>query len=219
MIEGKVSHDGDKIVIELDSGSVRLEAKSVVRIEKGETAADRIAAQRASLAPTAIVERMALANSCREQRLSQCERELLREVLALETDHAEARARLGYVRAEQGWLSRAEQQRLEQARLASAAQAASATSAVRVAELERDAAELERQKAELALKSQRLALQAAEEERRAREAQANQLAAWPFWTTGPYRYPAHLPSFSPVPPHAAPNYVINGVRDPASYFR
>jgi hypothetical protein len=221
VIEGKVSYEGDKIVIALDSGSVRLDAKSVVRIEKGETAADRIAAQRATLPKTALAERIALANRCRDESLVQCERELLREVLVLDPEHAEARARLGYVHGEHGWLTREEQHRLEQAEQARQRREAESTSAVRVAELARDAAELARQQAELSLESQRVALRAAEAERQKAQVSPRYGATWPMWGASPYLYsPRRPPTFVLTPPqHAGPAFGINGVRDPASYFR
>lgn len=215
VIEGKVTRDGDKIVILLDSGSVRLDAASVVRIEKAETAADRIAAQRAALPPDAVAERLVLANQCRDERLVQCERELLREVLALDPEHSEARARLGFVRGAHGWQTRAEHQR-EQA-------AAAPTStpehevALRKAQLERDAAELARQKAELQLEAQRLELRHAEAQKRA----VYVADPAPLWLGAPTLYVPgrRAPSWTLTPPHAGPSFGINGVRDPASYFR
>ena len=226
VIEGKVSREADKVVIALDSGSVRIDAASVVRIEKSETPADRISARRAGLPKDDIPGRLALANDCRDERLMQCERELLREVLALDPEHAEARARLGYVRGEHGWLTREEQQR---ALAAKAAPAAEQAAAVRKAELERDAAELARQQAELSVEAQRLALRAAQAQARAeaeREASTQSL-----WYGVPYSYYPGYRGFRPHPqphPHtlppsllpaqSTPTFSINGMRHPASYF-
>lgn len=218
MIEGKVTREGDKIVVTLDAGNVRLNAASVVRIEKGETSEDRIAARRKTLAKDDVIGRLALADACREQHLTQCERELLREILALEPDHAEARGRLGYVRSGRGWVTIDEQHRIQAA--ANAASAAEAAAAVRKAELERDTAELARQQAALNVEAQRLAVQAAQA--RARSEAASQSTQ--LWLTGPYYYPGFRPR--PVPPifvqpqpaTPTPSFSINGVRHPASYF-
>jgi membrane protein involved in colicin uptake len=214
VIEGKVTRDADKIVILLDSGSVRLEASSVVRIERSETAADRIAAQRAALPNDAIAERLVLAAQCREERLVQCERELLREIIALDPDQAEARARLGYVRSEHGWQTRAEQRREQEA--AAPASTPAHQVALRKAELERDAAELARQRAELELESQRLAQRNAEAEKRTLRLPEPA----PLWLAAPTLYPpAGRTPWALTPPQAGPSFGINGVRDPASYFR
>jgi hypothetical protein len=223
VIEGKVTRAGDKIVIALDAGNVRLNAATVVRIERGDTAEDRIAARRKLLEKDDVTERLVLADECRELRLTQCERELLREILALNPEHREARGRLGYVRTKDGWVTLDEAQRAYAA--ANAAGAAERAAAVRKAELERDAAELARQQAALNVQAQRLALQTAQA--RAREEAARQSA--PVWYGVPYFYsPGFRPR--PTPPIVAgpqpqpvfttpqPAFSINGVRHPASYF-
>lgn len=229
VIEGKVAREGDKIVIALDSGTVRLDAASVVRIEKSQTPAERIAARRAALAKDDVPGRLSLANSCRDDHLTQCERELLYEIVALAPDHAEARARLGYVRGEHGWLSRDEQKRALAARQAPSAEQAAA---VRKAELERDAAELTRQQAQLSVEAQRLALRTAEAQARAdaqRETSSANSIGVPYYYYGyagarpirPPLPPVVMPPIATPPlatPLPAPDLGINGVRHPASYF-
>ena len=225
VLEGKVSREGDKVVVELESGTIRIDARSVTRIEHAETPLERITRLRAGLSKAAVDERLALANMCREADLTRCERELLEEVIARDQDHAEARLRLGYVRGEHGWLSRDEQAR-KAARAESEARAESAR-ALAEAQILRETAELSRKQAELSLARERLALQRDELAR-------DEAARSPGYVTyfGPYAWHAgwhagshpghagshpgshpgwHPPALSP--PHIEP-YIINGVRAP-----
>lgn len=222
VLEGKVSREGDKVLVEVDSGTLRLDAQGVLRIERAPSPVETFAARRAALAQRDIAGRVALADYCREHQMFGRERELLREVIALEPDHAQARARLGYVRVDRGWLTREEQLAargmIKQGGIwISPEQAAR----LREAELDRQKAELERQKAEAELLARRAELNA-ERERAARERaerEAAQSALPAYWF--PYAYPMHGPSrpIQPAPaPSAVPPYAINGVRPPQSYF-
>jgi hypothetical protein len=205
VLEGKVTREGDKIVVQLESGSIRLDAESVLRIEKAVTPLEEITQLRAKLADDAIVERIELANRCREADLARCERQLLEEVIARDSDNVEARARLGYVRVEAGWIKRAELA----AREAEREQAARAAEkrAVAQAEILRDTAELSRKQAELALERERLALQKAELERKNGDA-LRVFGYVPYFG----QYTLKPPTLKP--PHNE-NYVINGVRLPS----
>jgi hypothetical protein len=82
VLEGQVSREGGKIVVQLEGGSIRLEAVSVARIERAETPLARITRLRAALAEGDLPARLRLANLCQEARLSRCERELLAEIVA-----------------------------------------------------------------------------------------------------------------------------------------
>jgi hypothetical protein len=205
VLEGKVKREGDKIVVLLESGSIRLDADSVLRIEKAVTPLEEITQLRAKLADDAISERIELANRCREAELARCERQLLEEVIARDANHAEARARLGYVRVEDGWIKRAEltARNEEREKVARAAD----QRALAQAQIERDTAELSRKQAELALERERLALQKAEIERKSSES-ARVFGYFPY--SGQYTLkPPALQA-----PHNA-NYTINGVRMPS----
>lgn len=210
VLEGKVTREGDKIVVQLESGSIRLDADSVLRIEKAVTPLEEITQLRAKLADDAIAERVELANRCRDAELTRCERQLLEEVVARASDHAEARARLGYVRVENGWIKRAEltARADERDRMERAAN----KRALAQAEIERDTAELSRKQAELALEREKLALQKAELERKNNDA----ARVFGYVSYGaPYGFaPYTLKAPALSPPHASP-YVINGVRMPS----
>jgi hypothetical protein len=207
VLEGKVSREGDKVVVQLESGEIRLSAESVVRIESSVTPLEEITRLRAALPEDAVDQRLALADRCRAKELARCERELLEEIVARDPDHAEARLRLGYVRSERGWLTRAEQQE-QKARALERERTARAENerAVSQAAILRETAELSRKQAELALERERLALE---------RAQLEQSEAWraPGYFLSYFgHYPLHPPKLSP--PHVEP-YIINGVRSPS----
>lgn len=222
VLEGKVAREGDKVLVRLESGSIRLEAASVLRIEVGETALERITKRRAALAEAAVAERMELANVCRTAELGRCERELLEEVIAREPNHAEARARLGYVRGESGWLTR-EEQTARAAAIERVAQRQQESAAAQAALL-RAAATLALQKDELSAERERAVLERERLEReRALSAPRNYVTYWL-----PYGLTSKLPSASQPAspymingvrsPHEA-GFNLPGVRSPASYFR
>ncbi len=206
VLEGEATREGDKLVVQLESGSIRLPANSVLRVEQAPTPLAEITRLRAKLVENAIEERIALADRCRAAQLTRCERQLLEEVIARAPDHADARARLGYVRGEGGgWIARRELAERERAR-AEAARAQSERTRAESA-LAREAAELStlaRKQAELALERERLALQKAQLERQS----APQWFAPVFF--GTFAHPP--PALST--PQAAP-YAINGVRLPS----
>lgn len=106
IIEGKAVRQGDRIVIEVDAGRVAVPAREVARIEPSASPLQQAEQRHAGLAPRDVAGRVALANFCRDHGLRAREAELLREVIELDSDHAEARARLGYVRSGETWASR-----------------------------------------------------------------------------------------------------------------
>jgi hypothetical protein len=222
VLEGKVSRVGDKVLVEVEAGTLSVDARSVVRIEQATSSVETFLARRAALAGGDIAGRLALADYCRAHELFTRERELLREVIAIQPDHAQARARLGYVRVDHGWLTRDEQLAaqglIKQGGVWLSPEQASR---LREAELERQKAELERQKAEAELQAKRAELNAEREraERLARERAAAEAAmpayGYPYFAY-PLRGPVH-PGPRPVP-SVPPNYAINGVRPPQSYF-
>jgi hypothetical protein len=106
VIEGKVTRQGDRVVIELESGELGLRADQVARIEPASSPVQQVEERRARLAPRDVAGRLALANYCRDYGMVAREQQLLREVIELAPDHAEARARLGYVQKDRRWVER-----------------------------------------------------------------------------------------------------------------
>jgi hypothetical protein len=210
VLEGKVTREGDKVVVQLESGTIRLDAASVVRIESAVTPLEQITRLRAALPAEAIGERIELANKCREAELVRCERELLEEVIARAPEHAEARVRLGYVRSEGAWISRDEQaQKQARAREHERDARLASERAVAQAELLRETAELSRKQAELAVERERLALEKAQVEQR----NPAGYYGYGYGYVGAYygHYPLRPP---PMVTHPIAPFVINGVRSP-----
>jgi len=111
VIEGKASREGDKVIIQLAGGQMAVEADTVEKIVAGTSDVQRFEERYAALREADVEGRMALADFCRDAELHGREHQLLREVIALSPDHAEARKRLGYIRDNGVWLSREEQMR------------------------------------------------------------------------------------------------------------
>jgi hypothetical protein len=104
-LEGKAEKVGDEVVVRAAGGEIRLPAKEVAKITPGPTRDDlyreRLAKTDAK-DPAALV---ALADWCRDQGLRDRERQHLRAVLELDPDHAAVRARLGYLRDGDRWVT------------------------------------------------------------------------------------------------------------------
>ena len=232
VLEGRVSRVGDKILVEVESGTLSLEAESVIRIESGPSALETVLVRRAALRNNDLAARLLLADYCRDHQLLSCERELLREVLEIDPNHAQARARLGFVRGPHGskralggasedWLTREEQ--LAAQGLVKRAGLWISPEEARLldeAERERKRAELLRQQAEDELLSKRSELSAerARSDQRRRERAAQDSSTTSMW----FPYPARnvvCPIPGLLPPSAPRPFVINGVRDPRDYFR
>jgi hypothetical protein len=147
-IEGKATRQGDKVVIQLESGQIALSASSVQRIEHKPSALDGAAALAAKLKPGDVAGLFALADYCRDNGLPVRERESLERILELEPDHARARARLGYVKREGRWITYDEQMRAD-GFVREAGQWLSREQAAELAQMRaaRDSAERERERA------------------------------------------------------------------------
>ena len=225
VIEGRATRAGDKVVIELASGQISVSADSVKRIERRESSVERYQKAYDKLSPEAVSERMKLADYCRDHGMRERERVLLQQVIDREPNHAQARKRLGYVKAPEGWVTYAEHMRSEgyvqregqwmsrdQAReldrrveQARAAAHASQLESRRVA-LEREKLELERRRLE-------------DERRRSRDvARARRKPAFGYYGLG---YLPHRRTVRGARGHkhgrgydATRVYPINGVRDP-----
>jgi hypothetical protein len=113
VIEGKAQRRDDKVIVELESGEISLPAETVVRIEAAESDVQRVDARYAKLKQGDVKGLIALADYCRDHGMREREHKLLIEVIDHEPNHAEARARLGYVRSDAGWITREEQMRAQ----------------------------------------------------------------------------------------------------------
>jgi hypothetical protein len=106
VLEGRASRVGDRVVIEIESGAVTVDASEVQKIESLESPLDHVVVKRAALRPGDVQGRLALVRYCQAHQLSAHEAELLREILDLAPDNAEARAALGYVKHQGEWMTR-----------------------------------------------------------------------------------------------------------------
>jgi hypothetical protein len=113
VIEGKAERRDDKVIVELESGEITLPSESVTKIEAGESDVQRVDARYAKLKKGDIAGLIALADYCRDHGMRAREQQLLLEVIEREPNHAEARARLGYVKTDAGWITREEQLRAQ----------------------------------------------------------------------------------------------------------
>ncbi len=174
VIEGKAQRVGDKVIVHVEAGTLTLRAAEVSRIEEGETELERVDARLRGLAPNDVHGLMQLADFCHGREMKALERDILRRVLAIDTDQPEARARLGYVRTNVGWVTEAEKRKAEgyvlyQGRWLTEEQLL----ATRKLEAETRTSELEHARAELALreKQENLAAQRADTQARKRAAE------------------------------------------------
>jgi hypothetical protein len=92
VLEGKVERDGDKVVVETDSGKVALPADMVKRIEASHSDVQEFEARLARLARDDVAGLLALANYCRDHEMPARETEVL----------------LGYVKTPSGWMTQDE---------------------------------------------------------------------------------------------------------------
>lgn len=229
VIEGKATRQGDKVVIELESGLITLAASDVAKVESSKSAIQRFEELEAEHAKRGVAGLMFLADYCRDHELRARERTLLEKVIELQPDHEAARARLGFVKGEAGWITRAEQARAQglvleggvfitrEEQLAREQKRADAEAAKR--ESEKAALELEQQK--VALERAQVELQ--REQARA-DAEAAKAAAPPPVQAGYLVYGApyghwhdhgcHTPYCRRSPMHRTKPFPIAGVRDP-----
>lgn len=131
-IEGKAVEKDGVVEIELPSGKIVVDAKRVVRIIRQEAPVERVARYRESLAKEDAEGHFRLAGWAEEKGLEKERRDLLERTIAIDPDHAAARKALGffehegrwvtedeymaiqgYVREEDGWISRDDKTRLE----------------------------------------------------------------------------------------------------------
>lgn len=215
VLEGRVTEQGDKIVVAMESGTVSLAKTAVERLELRRAPQDELAERRAALRADDVAGRIVLANFCRAHDLASSARELLREIIALVPDHAEAHARLGEVKTKDGWVSLT-------ARPGANDRSTDARAQRSLLALENEKARFERDRAELLLREKQLELKQKQAEAEERgKTPRDPLWATPGYAYGPYYSHYGAPFFGgsgslpPSPmPFVAPPFNINGVRDP-----
>ncbi|MEY4577659.1 MAG: hypothetical protein RL701_2362, partial [Pseudomonadota bacterium] len=111
VVEGRAVRHADKVTIELEAGSITLNADDITHIDKRESNVDRYERMYAQLAHDDTTARLTLANFCRDHDMRARERVLLQEVIERAPEHGEARARLGYVKGPNGWITQEEDYR------------------------------------------------------------------------------------------------------------
>jgi hypothetical protein len=112
-LEGKATRHGDKIEVETESGRITLSANDVDHIERGSSTVQRYEALEQQVHPGDVKGLLHLADFCRDHEMKAREQEVLARVIEIDHDQAEARARLGYVRTDQGWITQDEQMRAQ----------------------------------------------------------------------------------------------------------
>ncbi|MEK7466808.1 MAG: hypothetical protein AAB074_05270 [Planctomycetota bacterium] len=103
-LEGVTSVSGDRLVIRLENGTVKIPLADVEKVESAVSPADEYASRAATLARRDVNGHLALADWCAEAGLSRCERIELEAVIAVDSNHPEARERLGYEKVGDRWL-------------------------------------------------------------------------------------------------------------------
>ena len=220
VIEGKATQHGDTVTVEIDAGAITLPRDSVVKIERAESPVQRFEARYAALAPGDVQGLLELADYCRDHGMPARERELLQKVVEHAPDHAQARARLGYVRSGTAWVTREEHMRA-QGMVQHQGQWVTREQALELERLkaETDKASRERDKAQLELKRQELAVEQAraEAEAEASKARAAQAALEQERVKEQTAVPPGQPYVvwgSPVHEHDCPRgYVWSGHRE------
>jgi hypothetical protein len=247
VIEGKATRQGDKVVVELESGAISIPADTVERIENSVSDVQRFEAEFARLAAGDVKARLQLANFCRDHGLRDHEREMLQQIIEIAPDHAEARARLGFVHTEAGWITREQQQRaqglvqrdgqwltqqqaLELQRLQAQADLAAHERDKAQAELETKRVELASRQTELDRARNNKVADEAARAQAALQAQEFPAPAYVYAPYAPYYAPVYGPAmrtgYVPYPPPQVQrsrvrhdSFPIAGVQDPWVYIR
>jgi hypothetical protein len=104
-IEGRVTVDGEKVTVELPCGTVSFPKSKVLRIERKESSVEAFEKKYKALPEGDTAARLTLAAWCRRGGMGPRSEALLREVLDIDTDNAEARRLLGYVQHDGRWVT------------------------------------------------------------------------------------------------------------------
>lgn len=100
---GVVREQGDKVIVEMDYGTMTFKKVDVKRIERGEDVLTQF--QEKARGATDVKSMMELAGWARDKGLLGRAQELYRKVIALDADQAEARKALGYEKVNGLWLT------------------------------------------------------------------------------------------------------------------
>lgn len=97
-----------RVQVETSFGVLTLLGAAIDRIDRGESVREVARAALAELPAGDAAGRLALARWCQSEGATTLAKELMRQVIALEPDHAEARSALGYIRSSGAWLTEEE---------------------------------------------------------------------------------------------------------------
>jgi hypothetical protein len=112
VLEGKITEDGDHIIITTASGmQARIPRARVTRIEAGQTAAETVEARRKALDPADLEGRRKLARFCDARKLRSQARRIREQILERWPNDTETRKALGHVFHGGEWMTRADYMR------------------------------------------------------------------------------------------------------------
>jgi len=217
-LEGKARREGDAIVVQVESGEIRLPATAVERIQESTPPAETAQRRRDALGPNDIAGRLELAKYCREHELRATERALLLEIVDRAPDHAAARRLLGHVKTDHGWVDRSQERQVQRD-----AEQAARLERMRAQEHEAADARAQRDRAQQAEREAQLAREREREREREEAATARARVAAdsaPAYYYGPPTYrerndrrwqPERRQSWEE---QAAPRWPIHWMRDP-----
>lgn len=141
-IEGEIArHKGDEIVIEVGGGTVTVPADMVERIEKTAPLDEQYARKAADLAATADAH-VDLARWCEDKGLWAEAHDHYMKAIELDPDQVTARARLGFVKVGQRWVTRSEARQMERQRIGEDRQKAAPVARHRVKQWDKELREL-----------------------------------------------------------------------------
>jgi hypothetical protein len=103
LLSGVVREDGDRVILEMDYGTMTFKKMDVKSINRGEDVVSQFQAK--ALAATDIKTMLELAAWAKDKGLAGRASELYRKVLVLDPDQSEARKSLGYEKVNGLWLS------------------------------------------------------------------------------------------------------------------
>lgn len=101
-LQGTVLEEGDRVVLRLENGTAKFRAEDVLRIVRSPDAADEYKARAAAIGRDANAH-WELALWCSEKGLPNSARAEMEAVIAIDPEHAEARAKLGYEKVKGVW--------------------------------------------------------------------------------------------------------------------
>ena len=106
VLEGKVRREGGRVIIQTAAGELSLEASEVKEIDAGPSAQDLYLEKRKSV--KGADGHLDLGDWCKDNDLRKEARRHWRKAIEIDTDHEDARDRLGFVREDGKWMTRDE---------------------------------------------------------------------------------------------------------------